>query len=186
MSDEIVEQNPDYFSDGDLADAENLPEGPRYIGYVSKVDVSQAEPGKFRRMDPDTIRKSSKLRKALAGRDEVPQVDIDITALGRAGEGRFDPEANYYRTSSQSFWVGREDRIGRHSLARLVRDAAGIDEEDLKKKITILEAAIKLEKVYVTFEVKHRKFETRSGGEGIAQDFKKIKPATMNEIEAVQ
>ena len=175
MSDEIVEQNPDFFSDGDLADAENLPEGPRYIGYVSKVDTSQAEPGKYR-----------KLNKPLKdGRDEVPQVDVDITALGRVGHGRFDPDTNYYRTSSQNFWIGKEDRIGRHSLARLIRDAAGIDEETLKTT-PIREAATKLEKVYLTFEVKHRKFETKSGGEGVAQDFKKIKPATLEEIEAVQ
>lgn len=185
MVDETLEQNPDYFSDGDFADAENLPEGPRYIGYVSKVDTSQTEPGKYRKLDPDTIRKSANLRKALAGRDEVPQVDVDITALGRVGQGRFDPDTNYYRTSSQSFWIGKEDRIGRHSLARLIRDAAGVDEEMLKTT-PIREAATKLEKVYLTFEVKYRKFETRSGGEGVAQDFKKIKPATLEEIEAVQ
>lgn len=175
MVDETLDYNPDYFGDGDLADAENLPEGPRYIGYVSKVDTSQTEPGKYR-----------KLNKPLKdGRDEVPQVDVDITALGKAGEGKLDSDSNYYRTSSQNFWIGKEDRIGRHSLARLIRDAAGIDEDTLKT-MPIRESAHKLEKVYVTFEVKHRKFETKSGGEGVAQDFRKIKPATTAEIEAIQ
>ena len=175
MVDETAELNQDFFGDGDLADAENLPEGPRYIGYVSRVDTAQSESGKYR-----------KLNKALkAGRDEVPQIDVDITALGKVGDGKFDADLNYYRTSSLNFWIGKEDRIGRHSLARLIRDGAGVDEETLKTT-PIREAVMKLEKCYVTFEVKHRKFDTKSGGEGVAQDFKKIRPATTEEIEAVQ
>ena len=183
MIDEQVDQL-DYFDDADLAEAANIPVGPRYIGYVSKVDTSQAEPGKFRVMDPETIRNSANLRKALNGRTEVPQVDVAITALAKAGEHDFG-DANYYKTSSLSFWIGKEDRIGRHSLARLIEQGAGIDKEGIKT-LPIREAAHKLEKAYVTFEVKHRTFPTRSGGEGTAQDFIKIKPASIEEIEAVQ
>ena len=183
MIDEQVDQL-DYFTDADLADAANLPVGPRYIGYVSKVDTSQAEPGKFRVLDPETIRKSAKLQKALAGRTEVPQVDVDITALGVVGQGVFPPETNYYKTSSQSFWTGVPDGRGRNMLRRLIEQVAGVPQEELRTT-PFLVLAHKLEKAYVTFEVKHRTYAT-SGGEGTAQDFIKIKPASIEEIEAVQ
>mgnify|MGYP001601772754 CR=1 FL=1 len=170
MVDEIL----DYFSDGDLADAENLPVGPRYIGYVSKVDTSQSEAGNFRKYD----------KPVKDGRTEIPEIAVDVTAVGVVGEGKFSDDTNYYKTSSLNFRIGTPDRIGRHSLARLIEHAAGIPNDELLT-IPIREAAKRLDKVYVTFDVKHREYTTRAGEKGIAQDFVKVRAATAEEVAEV-
>ena len=168
-------ENLDFFGDSDLADATNLPAGGRYIGYVSKVDVSQSLPGQYR-----------KLNKPLKdGRMEVPQIDVAITALSHASNGKFADDTNFYKTATLNYWIAKEDRIGRHSLARLIENVAGVDEETIKST-PIRELAVKLEKCYVTFDVSHRAFTGKNGEAMTAQDFTKIKPATLEEVEAAK
>jgi hypothetical protein len=151
----VDDQVFDYFSDGDLADAENLPVGPRYIGYVSKVDTSQSAPGSFRKYD----------KPVKDGRTEIPEIAVDVTAVGIVGEGKFSDDTNYYKVSTLNFRIGTPDRIGRHSLARLVEYASGMTKEELLTT-PIREAVKRLDKVYVTFDVRHREYTTRAGEKG--------------------
>jgi len=172
-----VDQGEDFFDDADLANPEPLPVGVRYIG-VATVDGKMAEIGNFRKIE-------GKLAEALAKkgdfRAELPQITVNITALGLAGQPKGFPEdKNYLRSTKQDYMVGKPDKIGRNALARLVRDAAGMSDDELKAT-PLREAAKKLDKCFLTFEVVH--VEGKQGGK--FQNPVKIKAATAEEVALV-
>ena len=179
MSDETMEgfDQDDYFDDGDLANPEPLEEGKRYIG-VATVDVTAAILGGFRKVE-------GKLKDALVKkgdyREEIPQVTLNLNALGVAGQPKGFPEdKNYMKNGKIDFWVGKQDKGGRNQLARLIRDASGKTEEEIKA-MPIRESAKLLDKVYLTFEVKH----TEGNNGNKFQNPNKVKPATNEEVALV-
>lgn len=168
----------DYFDDGDLANPEPLEEGKRYIG-IATVDASAAEVGKYRKVE-------GKLKEALVKRgdyrDEIPQVTVTLVAIGVAGQPKGFPEdKNYMKSGKTDFWVGKVDKGGRNQLARLIRDASGKTEEEIKS-MPIRESAKLLDKAYLTFEVKH----AEGSGGGKFQNPIKLKAATAEEVAAAQ
>jgi len=168
----------DYYTDGDLAAPSPLPVGKRYIGLVSVVDTSQAEIGGYRKVEGNL--KNSLVAKGDY-RDEIPQVTLQIVAVGVAGQPKgFPEETNYMKQSKLDYWVGKVDGGGRNALARLVKDAGGLTDEDMKQ-MPIRESAKKLEKCYLTFEVKH--VAGNSGGT-FANPIK-VKAATAEEVALV-
>lgn len=130
-----------------------------------------AAPGNFR-----------KLNKALKdGRTEVPQITVNVRALRFASGDEFPEEANYLSQGKLDFWVSKQDKIGRNSLANLVRNVTAMADEEVKVT-PIRELATKLDKAYVTFEVKHRAGQKE--GQKF-QDFVKVKAATSDEVALV-
>lgn len=178
MTDETFDptEGEDYFDDGDLANPEPLPVGKRFIG-IASVDTSATEIGKYRKVE-------GKLKTSLVARgdhrDEIPEVVINLTAVGVAGQPKGFPEdKNYQKQGKINFWVGKVDKMGRNTLARLIRDASGKTEEEIKS-MPIRESAKFLDKVYLTFEVKHT-----AGDNGTFANPIKVKAATSAEVAEV-
>lgn len=155
----------DHFGDGDLAVPANMQPGKRYIGKVTEVDTSASEVGNFKTFE-----------KALKdGRTAVPIISVKLRAVKGTDGSEFDPDANVMQGTSIDFWIGKEDKIGRHSLASVIRKCAGIDDEALKA-MRIQDAARQLIGAYVTFEVTIREW---NGGE--FQRAVKVKAASDEE-----
>lgn len=155
----------DHFGDGDLAVPANMQPGKRYIGKVTEVDTSASEVGNYKTFE-----------KALKdGRREVPIIQVKLRAVKGVDGSEFDPDANVMQATTMDFWIGKEDKIGRHSLANLIRKCAGIDDEALKA-MRIQDAARQLIGAYVTFEVQIREW---NGGE--FQRAVKVKAASDEE-----
>jgi hypothetical protein len=179
MSDEMNDprDGEDYYDDGDLAAPSPLPMGKRYIGLVSTVDASMAEIGKYRKVEGNL---KTKLVEKGDYRDEIPQVTVQLIAVGVAGQPKgFPEETNYMKQGKLDYWVGKVDKGGRNALARLVKDAAGMTDEEVKA-MPIRESAKKLEKCYLTFEVKHSE-----GNSGTFANPIKVKAATAEEVSQV-
>ena len=178
MTDETFDptEGEDYFDDGDLANPEPLPTGKRFIG-IASVDTSATEIGKYRKV-------VEKLKVALVARgdhrDEIPEVVVNLVAVGVAGQpAGFPEDKNYQKQGKINFWVGKVDKMGRNQLARLIRDASGKTEEEIKS-MPIRESAKFLDKVYLTFEVKHTQ-----GDNGTFANPIKVKAATAEEVAQV-
>jgi hypothetical protein len=166
----------DYFDDGDLAAPEPLPTGKRYIG-VTSVDASSAEVGHYRKVEG---RLKDSLVKRGDYRDEIPEIVVNLVAIGFAGQPKGFPEdKNYQRAGKINFWVGKQDKMGRNQLARLLKDASGRTEEEIKS-MPIRESVKFLDKVYLTFEVKHTESES-----GVFANPIKVKAATAEEVSLV-
>lgn len=166
----------DYFDDGDLAAPEPLPIGKRFIG-IATVDASSAEIGHYRKVE-------GRLKDALVKkgdyRDEIPEIVVNLVAVGVAGQPKGFPEdKNYQRAGKINFWVGRVDKMGRNQLARLLKDASGRSEDEIKS-MPIRESVKFLDKVYLTFEVKHTE-----GDSGTFANPTKVKAATAEEVALV-
>jgi hypothetical protein len=178
MTDETFDpaEGEDYFDDGDLANPEPLPVGKRFIG-IASVDTTATEIGKYRKVE-------GKLKAALVAkgdhRDELPEVVVNLTAIGVAGQpAGFPEDKNYQKQGKINFWVGKVDKMGRNALARLIRDASGKTEEEIKS-MPIRESAKFLDKVYLTFEVKHTVGDNRTYANPIS-----VKAATSEEVSQV-
>lgn len=173
-----LDETQDYFDDADLSAPEPLPVNQRYIGVVSSVDTSQAEVGKYRKIEGKLL---AAFVKRGDSRTEAPQVSVNLTAIGVAGRPKgFPDDTNYLKSGKTDYFVGKPDKIGRHSLARLVLSASGKTEDEIKA-LPLLAAAKLLEKVYVTFEVTHTVGNTGA----IFQNPVKIKAATATEVAMV-
>ena len=156
------DEQQDYFSDGDLATPENIPEGSRCIGKVTKANFHEREAG-----------------------DGGPQIELEIVAVAFEDGTRFDIEKNYYLSGRLPFWSRGEYAVNsRRALARLVTVVTGKDEEEVKVT-PIRDNVNALVGGYITFDVKWRKFTTKDGDEAVAQDFKKIKAATAEQVAGV-
>jgi hypothetical protein len=159
------EETIDHFGDGDLAIPANMAPGKRYIGKVTEVDTSASEVGNFKTFE-----------KALKdGRTSIPIITVKLRAVKGVDGSDFDPDANVMQGTSMDFWIGKEDKIGRHSLANLVRKCTGIDDEALKS-MRVQDAARQLIGAFVTFEVQIREW---NGGE--FQRAVKVKAASDEE-----
>ena len=171
------DENLDYFDDADLAAPQPLPTGTRYIGVVASVDTSQAEPGKFRKIEGKLL---AAFQKRGDTRTSAPQITVNFTAIGLAGQAKGFPDGNWSKNAKQDYFVGKEDRVGRNSLARLIRDTTGKSDEEMKQ-LPLIGTAKTLEKAYVTFEVTH----TQGNQGAVFQNPVKIKAATSDEVAAV-
>jgi len=164
MYDENDDMNQqDFFGDGDLAQPENLPLNVRFIGKVTKVDfIEKSNPG-----------------------DNSPDIKVSVVTRAKENGEALDPESNYRLGSDLSFWrTGQYAPDSRRALARLVMTVLGLD-EDAMRTTPLTEGAKQLVGGYVTYEVKYRKFTTREGEEVFAQDFKKVKAATPEQIASL-
>lgn len=157
------------FSDGDLADPENLPEKTRFLGQVTDVDMSNAKPGNYRKFN----------NPLKDGRTEVPMISLKLRAVMNADGTPFSADRNYMAQTSCEFWVGPQDTIGRHSLAGLVEKCRGYSKEEMKGK-SLGSAVAELKGAYVTFEV-----VWQEGDQATFQKARKLKAATNEEIALI-
>ena len=158
-----MSEEQDYFSDGDMANPENLPEGQQYIGKVTGVAWNDNK----------------------QNGDKSPDVEVNIKALARATGERFTADENFYTNGAVPYWMTGEFAVdSRRAFRRLLQTVAGLDDDTLRTTPVRANAA-KLIGQYVEFTVKYRKFTTRDFSEGTAQDFKRIGPATLEQIQAV-
>jgi hypothetical protein len=167
MSEEFVDQ----FSDGDLADPENFPEGAEVLGEITVVDVSETEPGAYRKFE----------KPLRDGRMEVPIIGLTIKAK-RFKDGRDFGDANYYTTFTSEYWMGKSDTTSRHMLANLVCGILGIDKAEMASR-SVKEAAQSCVGGKVSFAVGYRKYTSKQSGLEITiQQPTKLKAATAEEV----
>jgi len=161
VDEQVLWDDIDQWEDADLADPENLPTEKRVIGEVTGVEIREA---RFDRALKD-------------GRTVVPVITLTITSRAFANGERFD-DRNYMRSIDADFWVGKPDTIGRNSLARLVKQVAGITEEEAKA-LGLRRSALMLKGALVSFDVEHQESKKVKGL--MFQRATRIKPATDQE-----
>jgi hypothetical protein len=166
----MTTEDMDYFSDGDMAAPENMPEGKRFVGKVTGVETKESEVGTYRKFN-DPLRD---------GRTEVPIITLKVRALKFADGGEFSEDGNLVQSTESDYWVGKEDRVGRHSLASLIQRVTALDGDQLKS-MRMQDAARQLQGAVITFEVKHR--QGKQGG--TFQSAVKIRPASADELALV-
>ena len=167
MTDEY--EDIDTFSDGDLAAPENLPTGVRYIGEVGEVKTDRAEPGNW-----------VKFKEANQNGDtSAPAIDLVVNTRALANGAALPEDKNYYRQNTVSYFVGKNDKDGRNSLARLIKKATGMSDEELRAK-GLKTSARDLKGAMLTYEVK-----LKEGDEKTFQKFVKIRVATPEEVAMV-
>lgn len=158
----------DTFGDGDLADPSMLPENTKFLGEITKVDVSGATPGNFR-----------KFNNLKDGRTEVPVIDLTLRAKKLADGSPI--VGNFNTLMNLNFWVGSTDVIGRSSLARLAASVLGCRKEGFAGQ-TLTGVAEQLLGGKVSFEVKVRDYVNRDGEDAKVQGPTKVKAATEQEM----
>jgi hypothetical protein len=162
-----MSEDLDYFGDGDLAAPENLPEKQRFVGKITGVVTEESEIGHYKKFEAGKLKD---------GRTEVPVISVKVRAFGYADGRQFPEEANFVQSTSQDFWVGKEDKAGRHSLANLIRKITALADEELKA-MRMQDGAKQLNGAAISFEVRHR-----AGRDGaVFQGAVSIKPATPEE-----
>lgn len=162
----VYDEMVDHFSDGDLAQPENLKAGEKYVGKVTDVDTSASEVGNYKTFE----------NPMKDGRTSIPIIAVKLRALRLANGQDFPPEQNIMKNVASEFWVGPEDHIGRNMLASLVMKTTGMEKDQLKS-MRMQDAARQLIGAVVVFEVNIR--SGKSGGE--FQRAIKLQPATSEE-----
>ena len=155
--------NMDYFDDGDLAEAENIPEKSECLGTITAVDCSKAN-------GPDNWQ-------AWGDGSKHPIIQLTVQARCFASGEPFDFAKNYMRQARVNFAVGKGD-FGKPQLAKLAKKLLAASDDDLKtQKMT--EIAGQLVNGKVKFTVKWSKMKE---GDGFFQNFNNLKAATDAEV----
>ena len=165
----VEEQFEDQFSDGDLADPKNFPDGVALLGEISGASVEETEPRKWRKFE----------KPLKDGRTEVPVITLTIRAKKFAGGGEIDPI--YFSNFTSDFWMGKGDTVSRHMLANLVGALLGLTTEE-KGQMSIREMVKSTLGAKVSFVNKLRSYVGRDGMERTQQQPTKLKAATAEEV----
>lgn len=160
----MVENFNDTWDDKDLADPALLATGKRFLGEITNAEYN--------------VREFSKPMKD--GRTAIPMVTLTVKARKGADGSDFTGQ-NVQLTTSTDFWFGKEDVIGRQSLARLAALVLGVEKSEFFGK-PISETLTQLVGGKVSFEVNHREYTGSDGGQRKIQSATKLKAATAEEM----
>ena len=157
------ENEVDYFSDADLAETENLPDGSKCLGIITAVDCSQAEG-----QDSWATWKDN---------SKHPTIVVTVQAKCYENGEPFDYDKNFMRQSKVNYAVGKGD-FGGPQLAKLAKGLLVQDEAELKMKKKT-EVAKELVNGKVKFTVKWTKMKE---GDGSFMNFNNVKAASDAEV----